>query len=114
VIRARGRPLLELARGLTDRGVGELALTRLLSGRLLLESGQMEELLDEYGASQNRRWSRLRALVAALRNFARIGRALAHVQRRLPTYSLLVACRPTACWRWTPIFTLRLANACAS
>ncbi|MEF8767880.1 MAG: hypothetical protein ABTS16_21480 [Candidatus Accumulibacter phosphatis] len=89
LIRARGRTLLELARGLTARGVGEVALTRLLSGRLLLESGQMEELLDEYGASQNLRWSRLRAIVAALRNFARIGRVLAHVQRRLPTYSLL-------------------------
>lgn len=74
LIRARCRPLLELVRGLTAGGVGELALTRLLSGRLLLESSQMEELLDEYGASQNRRWSRLRALVAALRNFARIGR----------------------------------------
>ncbi|MCM8623494.1 MAG: hypothetical protein NFW16_17600 [Candidatus Accumulibacter sp.] len=89
LIRARCRPLLELVRGLTAGGVGELALTRLLSGRLLLESSQMEELLDEYGASQNRRWSRLRALVAALRNFARIGRTLAHVQRRLPTYRLL-------------------------
>jgi len=89
LIRARSRTLFELALGLTARGTGEVILTRLLSGRLLLESGQMEELLDEYGASQNRRWGRLRALVAALRNFARIGRVLAHVQHRLPAYHLL-------------------------
>ena len=88
LVRGRSRPLLELARRLTATGGGELALTRPLSGRLLLESGKMEELLDEYGASHNRRWSRFRALTATLRNFARIGQALAHVQRRLAAYRL--------------------------
>ena len=88
LVRARSRPLLELARRLTATGGGELALTRPLSGRLLLESGKMEELLDEYGASHNRRWSRFRALTATLRNFARIGQTLAHVQRRLAAYRL--------------------------
>jgi hypothetical protein len=84
----RSRPLLELARRLAAMGSGKMVLTRSLSGRLLLESGRMEELLDEYGASHNRRWSRFRALTATLRNFARIGQALAHVQRRLPAYRL--------------------------
>ena len=84
----RSRPLLELARLLATMGSGKMALTRQLSGRLLLESGKMEELLDEYGASHNLRWSRFRALTATLRNFARIGQALAHVQRRLPAYRL--------------------------
>ena len=88
LVRWRSRPLLALARRLAAMRGGELALTRPLSGRLLLESEQMEELLDEYGASHNRRWSRFRALTATLRNFARIGQALAHVQRRLPTYRL--------------------------
>lgn len=84
----RSRPLLELACRLTATSSGELVLTRRLCGRLLLESGRMEELLDEYGASHNCRWSRFRALTATLRNFARIGQALAHVQRRLPAYRL--------------------------
>lgn len=88
LVHQRSRPLLELARRLVAMSGSELALTRPLSGRLLLESGRMEELLDEYGASHNRRWSRFRALTATLRNFARIGQALAHVQRRLPTYRL--------------------------
>jgi hypothetical protein len=88
LVHRRSRPLLELARRLVAMSGSELALTRPLSGRLLLESGRMEELLDEYGASHNRRWSRFRALMATLRNFARIGQALAHVQRRLPTYRL--------------------------
>ena len=51
LVRRRSRPLLELAHRLTAICDGELALTRPLSGRLLLESGRMEELLDEYGAS---------------------------------------------------------------
>ena len=72
LVRARSRPLLELARRLTATGGGELALTRPLSGRLLLESGKMEALLDEYGASHNRRWSRFRALTATLRNLSLI------------------------------------------
>jgi len=84
----RSRPLLELARLLATMGSGRMVLTRQLSGRLLLESGRMEELLDEYGASHNLRWSRFRALTATLRNFARIGQALSHVQRRLPAYRL--------------------------
>jgi len=79
LVRGRIRPLLELAHRLTAICGGELALTRPLSGRLLLESGRMEELLDEYGASHNRRWSRFRALTATLRNFARIGQGLAHL-----------------------------------
>lgn len=89
LVRTRSRPLLELAGSLTVMRAGDIPLTRPLIGRLVLESGQMEALLDEYGARQNRYWSRFRALTAALKNFARIGRTLAHVQRRLPGYRLL-------------------------
>lgn len=89
LVRVRSRPLLELASRLRRLPAGEASLTRPLIGRLLLESGQMEALLDEYGAQHNRHWSRFRALVAALRNFARVGRSLAHLQMRLPVYRLL-------------------------
>ena len=88
LIRRRSRPLLEIACRLAAMRGGEVDLTRPLSGRLLLESDKLEEVLDEYGARHNRRWSRFRALTATLRNFARIGQALAHVQRRLPAYRL--------------------------
>lgn len=87
----RSRPLLELASCLATMQADGALLTRRLIGRLLLESGQMEALLDEYGAGQNLNWSRLRALIAALKNFAHIGGVLAHVQRRLPSYRLLPA-----------------------
>jgi hypothetical protein len=92
VLRAdpRTRPDTARTRPRPDcQGVGEVALTRPLIGRLLLESGQMEALLDEYGARQNQHWSRFRALMAALKNFARIGEVLAYIQRRLPAYRLL-------------------------
>jgi hypothetical protein len=89
LVRTRGRTLLELARSLAAMRAGEVPLTRPLIGRLLLESGQMETLLDEYGARQNQHWSRFRALMAALKNFARIGEVLAYIHRRLPAYRLL-------------------------
>lgn len=89
LVRARSRPLLELASSLTAMRADDIRLTRRLIGRLLLESGQMEALLDEYGAGQNLHWSRFRALMATLKNFAHIGGVLAHVQRRLPSYQLL-------------------------
>ena len=84
-----GRPLLELADGLTNTQPAEPMLTRPLIGRLLLESRQIEALLDEYGACQNRQWSRFRSLIAALKNMARIGEVLAYIRRRLPAYRLL-------------------------
>ncbi|WP_313950837.1 hypothetical protein [Accumulibacter sp.] len=89
LVRVRSRPLLQLASRLATLPAGERSLTRPLIDRLLLESGQMEALLDDYGARQNRHWSGFRALVAALRNFARVGRALAHLWSRLPAYRLL-------------------------
>lgn len=89
LVRARSRPLLELASRLRALPAGESSPTRPLIGRLLLESGQMEALLDEYGARQNRHWSGFRALVAALRNFAQVGQTLAHLQTRLPAYRLM-------------------------
>ncbi|QKS27620.1 hypothetical protein [Accumulibacter sp.] len=89
LVQRRGETLLELSSGLAAMRAGEALLTRPLVGRLLLEAGQMETLLDEYGAHQNHCWSRFRALVASLKNFARIGEVLAHMQRRLPSYRLL-------------------------
>ena len=46
LVRTRGRTLLELARSLAAMRAAEVCLTRPLIGRLLLESGQMETLLD--------------------------------------------------------------------
>jgi len=89
LVRQRGGTLLELSGRLAAMRAGEAPLTRPLVGRLLLEAGQMETLLDEYGARQNHCWSRFRALVASLKNFARIGEVLAYMQRRLSSYRLL-------------------------
>ena len=53
LVSTRSRPLLEIASSLVTRHAHDVPLTRPLIGRLLLESGQMEALLDEYGARQN-------------------------------------------------------------
>ena len=82
-------PLLELADGLTNTQPAEPILTRPLIGRLLLESKQIEALLDEYGACRNRQWSRFRSLIAVLKNMARFAEVLACIRRRLPAYRLL-------------------------
>ncbi|MBL8488144.1 MAG: hypothetical protein JNK22_13750 [Rhodocyclaceae bacterium] len=81
--------LLGIAGCLAAHGEAEKLLTRPMVGKLLLEAGQAEALIDEYGARQNRRWCRFRALIAVLKNFGRMAKELAHLDRRLPAYRLL-------------------------
>ncbi|HMX16236.1 MAG TPA: hypothetical protein PK375_04140 [Rhodocyclaceae bacterium] len=81
--------LLGIAGCLAAHSEAEKLLTRPMVGKLLLEAGQAEALIDEYGARQNRRWCRFRALIAVLKNFGRMAKELAHLDRRLPAYRLL-------------------------
>ncbi|MBL8491831.1 MAG: hypothetical protein JNM82_13705 [Rhodocyclaceae bacterium] len=81
--------LLAVAATLARRTNAAALLTRPMVGHLLLEAGQAEALIDEYGARQNRRWCRFRALIAVLKNFGRMAKELAHLERRLPAYRLL-------------------------
>lgn len=81
--------LLRLAHQLGKQQAPEPAFTRPLLGDLLSQSTQLEELLDAYGARNNRRWYRLRALTAAIKLFAGAGYRLLHVYHALPGYHLL-------------------------
>ena len=65
-------------------------VTRPLLGRLMLQSIEMQELLDAYGAKNNRRWRKYRNLVATIKQFSSLGYELLHIQHALPSYDLLL------------------------
>lgn len=88
LIAVRAAQLLQIACLLADRQARPVALTRPLVGDLLSYAVQMEELLDAYGARNNRQWSRFRSLIATLKLFADIGYKLLHIQHSLPFYRL--------------------------
>jgi hypothetical protein len=94
LISARAGPLLGFADYLcqpagTDDGTGHPVLTRPLLATLLSQATQLEELLDAYGARNNRRWCQLRALTAAHKLFANVAYKLLHIHHVLPSYRLL-------------------------
>jgi len=64
-------------------------MTRPLLGELLLHSTQLEELLDAYGASNNRRWRHFRACMAAIKRFSGAAYELLHIQHACEAYRLL-------------------------
>lgn len=53
----------------------------------------LEALLDDHGARYNRTFAFLRELVASLRGFCQAGYSMAHLERRFPTYGLILAHR---------------------
>lgn len=87
LIAIRAGRLLSIAHWLAARSPPD-TLTRPLVGDLLSQAVQMEELLDAYGARNNRQWSRFRSLTATLKLFANVGYKLLHIQHSLPFYQL--------------------------
>ena len=87
LIAIRAGRLLSIAHWLAARPPPD-TLTRPLVGDLLSQAVQMEELLDAYGARNNRQWSRFRSLTATLKLFANVGYKLLHIQHSLPFYQL--------------------------
>lgn len=61
--------------------------------QLISEADGLEALLDDHGARYNRTFAFLRELVASLRGFCLAGFSMAHLERRLPTYGLILAHR---------------------
>ncbi|MBN1837563.1 MAG: hypothetical protein JW820_17030 [Spirochaetales bacterium] len=81
--------LIALAAYMDVAGTGELCFTRPLLGTVHLEATRTEELLDAYGAKQNRRWYPLRRKVAPVKLFSNVSYILQHILQFLPTYKLL-------------------------
>jgi hypothetical protein len=89
LIARRARLLFRLVGHLAEYQPFRAVLTRPLLGDILSQSAQLEELLDAYGARNNRRWCRFRALTAAIKLFASVSYKLLHIQSVLPSYQLL-------------------------
>jgi hypothetical protein len=89
LIAARVRVLLELADYLSRHPSPRDALTRPLLGQLLSQSSQLEELLDAYGAKNNRRWYPFRSTIATIKLFTDASYVLLHIQHAVPAYRLL-------------------------
>jgi len=64
-------------------------MDRPLLGRILAQSTQLVELLDKYGAQNNRKWHPLRLLTSTVKRFADVSCELRHIQSVLPSYRLL-------------------------
>ncbi len=88
LIAVRAGRLLQIAHWLAAQPPLSMVLTRPLVGDLLSQAVQMEELLDAYGARNNRQWSRFRSLTATLKLFANVGYKLLHIQHSLLFYQL--------------------------
>ncbi len=85
----RSKYLLSVANHLPKHQLYYKRLTRPLLGRLLFQAMEVEELLDAFGAKNNRQWHRYRYLVATTKLFSQVGYELLHVQHTLPSYRLM-------------------------
>jgi len=89
MIAQRGGALLALADRLRHCRKPDHLLTRPLLVELLSQATLMEELLDAYGAQNNRRWHPYRSLMAAAKLFANVHYMLQHVRHSMSAYRLL-------------------------
>lgn len=89
IVAERTQALLSLAGYLSRHRSARGALTRPLLSALLSQSIQVEELLDAYGARNNRRWHLFRMIVATIRRFADAAYELLHIEHAAPAYRLL-------------------------
>lgn len=93
LISERACRLLQLARLLSAKHTKShsnfIELTRPLMGDLFSQAVQLEELLDAYGARNNRRWSKFRSLTATIKLFSDACYKLLHIRHSLPSYLLL-------------------------
>jgi len=85
----RSQVLLAAARDLPTAHRPDGTLTRPMTGLLFMQAVELEELLDAYGARNNRRWRHFRTVIATLKQFADMGYELLHIRHALPNYHLL-------------------------
>ncbi len=83
------KPLLSLSRHVIAHPEKQEVFTRPLLARFQTEAARIEELLDAFGARNNRCWFPFRELAAAAKLFSEIGYILLHLRHTTPVYRLL-------------------------
>jgi phosphotransferase system HPr-like phosphotransfer protein len=63
-------------------------LNKKLYGILIKEATDLEDLLDDHGARNNKTWVYFGELVASIRNFANVAYIISHILRRITLYRL--------------------------
>lgn len=81
------KDLLSISRIITSMDTS--AINRKILGRVYLEASKNEEILDSYGANQNKTWFPLRRNIATIKTFSQVAYDLIHLREAVPTYSLL-------------------------
>lgn len=89
LISDRARTLLGIVKHISECESNTQMLIRPLMGALLMQSTQIEELLDAYGARNNCQWCGFRSLTAALKLFSDVSYELLHIRHSLSAYRLL-------------------------
>ncbi|WP_133063260.1 HPr family phosphocarrier protein [Sedimentisphaera salicampi] len=88
LVRQRSRILYSYTSFLANHEDPYRVLTRPLAGIILSQSIQLEELVDFYGAQNNRRWARFRSFVATLKRFSDVLYELIHIKYSIPEYRI--------------------------
>jgi len=88
LLAARGAPFHRLAIGLSGSAG---AWPRATFFHLVQETDNLEALLDDHGARHNRSFWTLRELVASVRGLSSAGFSLAHLERRVEGYGLVLS-----------------------
>jgi hypothetical protein len=70
-------------------GMASSGINRKILGRVFLEASKNEEILDSYGANQNKTWFPLRKNVAIIKSFSQVAYDLLHLREAVPFYNLL-------------------------
>ena len=89
LVAGRARALLAAASHYVQFRCDGRPPTRPLLGELMSQSTQLEELIDAYGARDNRCWSPFRSLVAATKLFSEVSYELLHIRHSVGLYQLL-------------------------
>ncbi|MHC4873344.1 MAG: HPr family phosphocarrier protein [Planctomycetota bacterium] len=87
-INKRSKNILSLCYFLETLAMGRKPLTRPLLGSLISEAAMLEEVLDAYGARNNRNWYPFRHLIAATKLFADLAYKVLHIQHSVENYCL--------------------------
>jgi len=85
----RSVDLLGVMRALSDSDSPVGLVNRQLIARILSQATQLVELLDRYGANNNKKWRVYRLLVATIKGFAGISYEMHHILSVLPSYRLI-------------------------